>query len=385
MEGHPKMSTAGSPKENRLPRCRPPGMRGRFLCSLLLGLGSVSGSVAWAHQVSAVGAEAKFFRDGTYVFALSLEVQASSDPVLNDQISPEQAVLNYLGTAISFLFDEQEVKPEFSKPAPSGAPPRNVRPVPTLQLYTEAKGKIPTGAQAFYTKLSPETEVAVVLLVERDGVRERRARTIFAGETCRPVDLTFLSSPRREGDVPGVEGKPSEQPGLEDSMLRRGSGWMFAGGGRAAVLLVAILLVGISLQALGMQAVVFLVAVFFGQLLFGFGSGPPKQDLGAVISALLLAGLAAHNLRASSVLTWVRYSLVSLTGLVLGIFSPGKLLPGFLAGQLLAVTGCTLLVWVVTGGFWKQPWYGSKVLRPASWLLLAVALYWLVAGVATRG
>lgn len=379
MDDHPRMSAARPPSENqRRWRRRSPEwlyVPAAVLACLLLWAGGLR-----AHQVSAVGAEAKFFRDGAYQFGLSLEVEASQDPALNDEISPEQAVLEYLRAGITFLFDDSVVRPQFTKPAPVSEAPAETGTLPRVQLYTEARGRVPDGAGAFYVKLSPDTEVALVLLVERDGVRERRARTLFAGEISRPVDLTFLTLPRREEDPFEAEGAQPEPAGSKGVMLRLGSEWLFGSGGRGAVLLVALLLVGISPQAAGLQAVTFLGAIFFGQLLFGLGSGPAREGVAAVASALLLAGAAAHNLKAPPHLTWPRYALAGLSGFFLGMFSPGKMLPGFLAGQALAVLACTFLVWLVLGGFWKQSWYGARLLRPASWLFLGWAAYWLWKG-----
>lgn len=379
MEDHPKMSLTGSPCENR--RCwsqRSPG----WFCALLPALWFAWGAAdAWAHRVSAVGAEAKFFRDGTYQFALNLEVQASPDPAQNDLVSPEQAVLDYLRSAITFQFDEQAVKPDFSKPAPVAEPAGTATDVlPRQELRTEARGKVPAGARAFFAKLSPDTEVALVLMVERDGVRDRRARTLFAGEISRPVDLAFLTQAGPEAASPDSDGSGAKEIKRGgNSTVRQGWVWLLDGGGRGAVLLVAILLAGISLQAAGMQSVVFLGSVFLGQLLFGMGSGPAKEGVGSVVLALMLLGVAGDNLRVPAAVSGLRYALVGFSGLFLGVFFPGKMLPGFLAGQVLAVAAGALLVWAALGGFWKQPWYGARLLRPASWLLVGVSVCWLVA------
>lgn len=384
MEDHPKMTLTGSPCENHLRRRPRPGtgLAVALAAAVLLACGSGD---AWAHRVSAVVAEAKFSRAGTYQFVLSLEVQASPDPAQNDRVSPEQAVLEYLRSAITFQFDEQTVKPDFSQPsAGAQTAPEAPDALPKQQLHTEANGKIPEGARAFYTKLSPDTEVALVLLVEVNGVRDRRARTLFAGEISRPVDLTLLRQAGREEPGPESAAGAKQPTASGSSMVQLGSAWLFERGGRGAVLLIAVLVVGISLQAVGMQSVVFLGGVFLGQLLFGMGSGPAKEGVGSVILALMLVGLAGDNLRAPAAVSPLRHALVGFTGLFLGIFYPGKMLPGFLAGQVLAVAGCALLVWAVLGGFWKQPWYGARLLRPASWLLVGVAVFWLVAAFLAR-
>lgn len=378
----PKMSLPGAPNEK--PRSRAGFRRSSavwFWAGWLI-------SFLWftleirAHQVSAVVAEAKFFRDGTFRFGLSLDVQASSDPALNDAISPEQAALNYLRAGITFLFDEKVIQPEFSQPATVSGPASAPGMQPGTRLYSEASGGIPPGSQAFYTRLSPDTEVALVLLVERDGVKERRARTLFAGETSRPVDLTFLTLPRQERDPFDSEGhlEPRSQAAAPEGgagMMRRGGIWLFQNGARGLVLLVALLLAGISAQAVGLQSVTFLGALFAGQLLFNLGAGPPKESLGTLVSALLLAGVAAHNWRAPQTLSGWRYALAFAAGMVQGVCFPGKMLPGFLLGQAGAVLGVSLLLWLILGAYWKSPWYISRVLRPACLLLLVVAIFWL--------
>jgi len=247
--------------------------------------------------------------------------------------------------------------------------------LPRVQLSSEANGRIPPGADAFYAKLSPETDVALVLLVEKDGVRERRARTIFAGETSRPVDLTFLDVPRRGGDPFSEENEADPRP-----LFRAGTQWLLRDEGKPALLLMALLLASASLQQLALQALAFFGAAFLGQILSNLQGQPPSGMLTSLLLGFLLAAVAGHNLRFRGAGSGWRLVLAALAGLLAGVLLPGKPLPGFLGGQLLSVLIVAVVLWAVLGGFWKASWYRPNLVRPASWLLFGVSLYWVVEG-----
>ncbi|MEO0448604.1 MAG: hypothetical protein AAF191_21275 [Verrucomicrobiota bacterium] len=317
-----------------------------------------------------MAAEARFERDGTYVFALSLEVVASADPEQNDLISPEEAVLQYLRDALTFQFDDIEIEPDFGipKPVPTEGIPDPFR----SQLFTEATGTVPEGSRTFSATLDPEAEVAVVLLVEKGGIRERRARVMYAGETCRAVDLTEIEEGIQEGDPfeERSETAGSFGDGFRDQMAA----------GYSVVIFLAVLLGTTTAFAVGTQTMAFLSTLLVGQLIARLQLAPLSEITVFLFLGLALIVLAAENLRSQRNLGGVRLGLVLLAGGLVGLTRWGTFSLSHWMGGVSLLGGMAFLFFVLAGNFWKLPAYERWFRRPSSWILIGVALYWCVFG-----
>jgi len=358
----------------------------------------VKGGLAWAvagvfwagtagaHQISAVAAKASFERDGTYRFALSLDVTGSADPTLDEQISPEQAALAYLEEALRFSFDGVGVTPRFgelelvTRPDPLGVEGDLV------QLHTEASGKIPPGAKEFQVALTPETDVALVMIVVKDGITQRRAQTLFAGELSRPVDLTFVGQAVEEGDPFAAE-RSAEivVPGFAAG-VKGGMGRMLAGSGRGALVVVALLLgCGILREHL-LQLSVCWVAWVAGQAVSRFAGWEPTAADADRWFGLALAGVALDNVFRGRT-DGRRLAVAGGSGALMGIcfreaayeagWDPWC---GYQLGVLAVMIGLALVTWIVLGPFREKEWYGRRFSVPVSWFLAGVGVVWMAAG-----
>ncbi|MEQ1843777.1 MAG: hypothetical protein ABL994_25520, partial [Verrucomicrobiales bacterium] len=241
-------------------------MRGLGALGLALFL-LVCPKLAEAHQISAVGSKASFDRDGTYRFDLSLDVTGSPDPAQDQLISPEQAALDYMKNALAFQFDDVTFHPEFGPLQVIERKDPYEQQGDLVQLHTEATGKIPPGATSFRVRLSSETDVALVMVVSKDGITQRRAQTMFAGEVSRPVDLSFVGQKIVPGD-PFLAEVTAERPvpGFREG-LRGGVARMLASGGRRALVVVTMLLLSATAWEAGLQITLFWVGSFAGHFL----------------------------------------------------------------------------------------------------------------------
>ncbi len=373
-----------SPVSCLFPRIRP------FFVPLLLCLGFLApGHVARAHQIKAVVSKAIFERDGSYLFGLSLEIQASEDPALNDTISPEQAALSYLKESITLHFDEVELLPEFS-PLESIEQPN---PFPGMDqvthLYTETRGIVPRGAMNFMVRLSEETDVALVMAVIIDGVMQKRPHTLFAGEFSRPIDLGFIDQQVQEKDpflaqeppkfsLPGAKffAEAAESPVVED--LLAGARELFANDAKRAVLALAVFLLATGFFRGMAQVVALVLGLVFGQMLALVGRVPEWPYLGELVLGASIVLMAWSNLAHPRV-TAVRFALVVLVGMLVGFCTQTaeySRLSGFLAGEVAALLAVFVVTWIVLGAFWKKKWYRSLLVIPASCILLGMGIYW---------
>ncbi len=336
--------------------------------------------VSEAHQIKAVAAKASFERDGSYTFALSLEIQASEDPLLNDTISPEEAAMDYLRNAVTLHFDEDELKAEFSPLEPV----EQDNPLPGLdivtQLYTETKGRVPENAEKFMVRLSEETDVALVMVVIIDGEMQKRAHTLFAGEFSRPIDLGFVGSEPVDGD-PFLDVDVAEsEPTMVDHLLS-GAKLLFSNDAKRAVLAVAIFLLATGFFRGFSQVLALVLGLVFGQMLALVGRVPDWAYLGELVLGGAIILMAWSNIAQSKV-TSIRFALVVLVGMLLGFCTQpetsGSLqeLQGFLLGEIAALFAVFLVTWIVLGAFWKKNWYRSLLVVPASWILLGMGFFW---------
>ncbi|MEM1294370.1 MAG: hypothetical protein AAGH89_03330 [Verrucomicrobiota bacterium] len=334
-----------------------------------------------AHQIKAVAAKASFERDGSYTFGLSLEIQASEDPLLNDAISPEQAAMEYLRNAVTLHFDSDEVVPEFSPLEPL----EQENPLPGMdvitQLYTETSSSVPAEAGKFMVRLSEETDVALVMVVIIDGVLQKRAHTLFAGEFSRPVDLGFVGSEMVKGDPFVEEDAAGElEPSLLDHLLP-GAQLLFSNDAKRAVLALAIFLLATGFFRGFSQVLALVLGLVFGQMLALVGSVPEWAYMGELVLGGTIILMAWSNLAQTKV-TSIRFALVVLVGMLLGFCTQPEIsgslqqLQGFLLGEIAALFAVFFVTWIVLGAFWKKNWYRSLLVVPASWILLGMGLFW---------
>lgn len=349
----------------------------------------------WAHQISAVAAHAGFGRDGSYQFELSLDVTGSPDPVMNEKVSPEEAALAYLRDALEFRFDDTVFAPSFG---PLRVVPRKDPLDPgaeVMRLETTASGRIPQGAKAFQVRLSPETEVALVMMVSKDGIAQRRAQTLFAGEVSRPIDLGFVGESVRPGD-PFAKEAAAEEPGpTPRDAFRAGAGRMLAPGGRCVLLLVLIFLWSGAWRQTLAQWGSLCGGVLAGHLMVwgaGLALGPA---LGEWLLLVALAGVALHNVLRfrgeGGRLRGARLTWVGLAGLLLGLGAgtPDGVrgwtgLASYQAGVWLVGAFCALFVRLVLGSFEARDWYRQRLVVPLSFAGLGLALFWAVLWVLLR-
>jgi hypothetical protein len=349
--------------------------------ALLFGVGG-----AEAHQISAVAAKASFNRDGTYRFALSLDVTGSADPALNEQISPEQAALAYLEDALRFSFDGVSFVPEFgalelvTRQDPLGVSGELV------QLFTEAGGKIPPGAKEFQVGLSPETDVALVMIVVKDGITQRRAQTLFAGELSRPVDLSFVGQPVEAGDPFEAERRAEVPvPGPTEGW-KAGAARMLAGNGRGALLVVALLLVGGTLARQVLLVLACWGGAVAGQVWLRLAGWEPGSGMTVAWLGMVLLAVSVDNaLRGKA--DGRRLAFAAGCGLALGVASPDPVAGagwgawwGYQGGGLVVLAALALVVWVVLGPFQAAEWYRRRLVRPVSWVLAGTGVAWMAVG-----
>ncbi len=346
------------------------------------GLGVLGTGWLPAHQISAVAAHAAFERDGNYRFDLSLDVTGSPDPAMDELVSPEEAALAYLRDALKFRFDESDFAPSFG---PLRVVPREDPLEPgqeMMRLETSASGRIPSGARAFQVRLSPETEVALVMMVSKDGIAQRRAQTLFAGEVSRPIDLTFVGEAVRAGDPFAKEAEAAKPvPTMRDG-VRAGAARLLATGGRSALLLVLIFLGGRSWRHSGAQLWWFCSGSLAGHLLLragGWGLPPWAPE---TLSLVAILGMALDNILRSGTGSG-RFLSVALAGGLLGlgarnpeIDSTWAGLLGYHAGVLGVGLGFVVFTRMVLGPFCSQPWYRERLVVPLSFGAIGMVLWW---------
>jgi len=357
-----------------------------FFCFLFEVILTICLPQLQAHQISAVASKASFNRDGIYHFDLSLDVTGSPDPSMDQLISPEEAALTYLRDALEFRFDEVTFQPAFG---PLQVVERK-DPLDSkddlVQLQTEATGKIPAGAKGFQVKLSPETDVALVMIVVKDGITQRRAQTIFAGEVSRPVDLGFVGQPLTDGDPFAAE-KAAEKPVLSlTDGLRAGAAQMLAAGGHRVLLVVMMLLVASAAWQTGLQIIVFSVGSLAGHLLLRTTGWSMAHPTGEILLILALFAMAFDNVSRFGI-SWSRFVVVLLTGGLLGLASRDpafesdwRLLLSYQGGVLLVGFLSALILWIVIGPFRSKPWYQERVVLPLSFGVVGMGLFWLAVG-----
>jgi len=299
---------------------------------------------------------------------------------------PEEAALTYLREALEFRFDDVDFEPSFG---PLQVVERK-DPLDSkddlVQLQTEATGKIPAGAQGFQVRLSPETDVALVMIVVKDGITQRRAQTIFAGEVSRPVDLGFVGQPLTEGDPFAAE-KAAEKPvpSVTDG-VRAGAAQMLTAGGRRVLLVVLMLLVASAAWQTGGQIVIFSAGSLAGHFLLRTTGWPMVHPMGDVLLICALFALAFDNVSRFGV-SWSRFVVVALTGGLLGLafrdpeFETGwQLLLSYQGGVSLVCVLAAVILWIAIGPFRSKPWYQERVVMPISCGVVGMGLFWLAVG-----
>ncbi len=339
---------------------------------------------AGAHQLSAIAGELTISWDRTFVLEVSLNIEASPDPEVNDAISADQVALDFLRDGVRAQFDDGNLfAPDFgplewvdlSETYPDQA-------FDFTQAVSRSGGRIPRGAEAMFLQLSPESEVALVLRVVKGTKPDRRAHTLFAGEYTRPIDLTFLSQPPSTSDPFAVENAPP--PPSVGEGFRAGLAELTGEQARRALVLGGLFLLATRFGHFAGQAAALWGAAFFGQLLMWWSQFAVRPALGAFLVAMALISVAVDNiLRQES--DRQRWLVAAGAGLLLGMATRAvayerafAALSGFYAGLLVATVVLGLVFWAVLGGFWRREWYRRSVVRPVSYLLLGAGLFWAV-------
>jgi hypothetical protein len=330
-----------------------------------------------------VAAKASFQRDGSFVFDLSLDVSGSPDPKMDELISPEEAALTYLKDGVEFRFDGAEFEPAFGPlevverkdPLSAGDD--------LIQLQSEASGKIPSGAKSFQVRLSPETDVALVMVVVKDGVTQRRAQTIFAGEVSRPVDLGFVGQSANAWDLFQAEVLAEQKPPTVLDAMKAGAAQILAPGGRRALLVVTLLFLAMSWRGTLLQIVCFSVGALAGEAILSGSDWMVSPRWREVLLVAALFGLAAHNVsrfRAGGSRFLVAFLAGGLGGLASTIAGGAKTAAGLLAhagGLIVVALAGAFVLWISIGHFRKQPWYQERLVVPWSFWVIGVGVLWL--------
>lgn len=307
-----------------------------------------------------------------YLVEFSMDITESSDPALNDQISPEQAALTYLQEAVALKFDEEEFRPEFS--SLNEADVENKQGV--TRLYTTVEGNAPVGSKNFFLHVLPTAQVAVVMVTFKNGKQGRRANVMLPGEYSNPITLLETAD-------------PTESLSFYQAM-RLGASKLFTLQGQAAVLIFVILLYSLRFgQTLTQQAAFVLAAIAGHAICAAFGSPIPGDATLTTFFGATIMLIAIDNCLRSE---WSirRLMIVGLAGAITGLCTRDALAEtqiqttlGFYLGWLGAMALVLGLTWVAIGAFWKVAWHRNQLIIPTSFLIIGVGAYWTFRGIVT--
>jgi len=334
---------------------------------------------AWGHEVSVASAKLNLHSSGDYQMEISLDITASPDPAQNDEVSPEQAALEYLSKCIELRFDEHTEKLVFS-----GLKPAEVENQEGVtRLYCEHAGKIPKGAKFLMVHVTQDTTVALVMAVFKDGIQGPRVMQIYPGEfSAPPIDLSFVGQPVIEGDPFATDNAAAIPPPTFWKGFRTGlSGW--GESPLRAILVLAVLLTSLSGRHVLWQAGILLLAHSIGQWAAmaansAIGASEMALGLGLAVGALSMDGILRGQVDPRRLVS------VGVIGFAAGWLTRGVfvLTPEFERsaarlwgqhlGSALGVALAGLLVWVALGTIWSQPWYRKKLQAPVYNLLLVI-------------
>lgn len=359
--------------QNRAASTRNILKKATFLAVFLawLGLG-----LADAHQVTAASAKAIFERDGNYLIELSLDITPSEDPAANDEISPEQAALEYLQGSVALKFDEEEFEPDFGDLQEAEIAAKQG----VTRLYTEVKGTVPAGTKQFFLHVLPTAQVAVVMVVFKDGVQGRRAHVMLPGEFSKPIDLQFVGEKVIRGD-------PFAEPPTIYQSVRVGAQQLVAGMGQRAVLVLAILLFAVSIGQSAQQCLTLMLGSLFGHVLMMSINIQPKIEMLEFLLGLCVVAIAIDNFRRER-WSWKRLLFLAVIGVIVGACTRDvdhernlTSLLGFYAGGGIVIGVMLGLFWAVFGFLWKMPWYRNQLVVPGSFLVAGIGAFWTLKAV----
>ncbi|MFT5467332.1 MAG: hypothetical protein ACI8UO_002436 [Verrucomicrobiales bacterium] len=365
-------------------RCRNQLFKAVLSCLFLLMSGTVS---SWAHETDHVSARAVFERNGDYLIELVLKIVESADPALNDEISPEEAALSYLKEAIALKIDEEEFRPEFSELKRADV---EVSEGETI-LYTQVEGTVPNGADLFFVRVLPTAQVAVWMIVIKDGKPDRRSHVMYPGEYSKPIDLRFMTDEIIYADPFAAA------PSFKDGAWAGMAGLVFGPspptakegvslpgrGGHAAVLLFTILLFGLNLrQSIEQLATVMVAALLGHSIAMQFDLRIP-DGLAELVLGVAVLGIAVDNLMRNR-WGWGRHAPIAVAAILAGACSrqimfetEGAALSGFYFGGAVAVAAVFIAFWLAASTFWKRPWYRHQLIIPCSFLVAGIGAFWV--------
>lgn len=336
--------------------------------------------IAPAHQIDHAAAKAVFEKNGEYRIELSLRVVESEDPALNDQISPEEAALLYIKDAIALKFDEYEFQPEFGELKEADVEVREGE----IVLYTEYSGRVPEGSEKFFLHVLPTAQVAVWMVVFKDGKQGRRAHAMFPGEYSNPEDLRFITDEIIFADPfaepPGfTEGALAGLAHLVSGPSIRGE--QVGSGALIALLFFAVLLFGFSFLHSLQQLATVLVFALLGHAIFTRVDFDLTAGLAQLLLGLAVLGIAVDNIVRSR-WGWSRHFPIAVAAFVVGalsreikIESENAALAGFYAGGVVAALALFGLFCLSIGTFWKKPWFRHQLIVPCSFLIAGIGAF----------
>jgi len=327
-----------------------------------------------AHEANLVAAKVILGTDGTYRFELSIDVVSSSDPALDDTISPEEAAMA-VTQEINLCFDEDEFHPDFSPLEQLDVPDQQ----DVIRLFTEATGKVPPDAEQFLVHLSQDAQVYLIMAVFKGEVQDRRAHVLFPGEYSRPMDLSFMSLEVISADPFERDRPPSRWEALRTGMIH-----LTQNGAHWAILVLVLCLYSRNLSDCLMHALAFGLASMMGHAMVSGSSVELPPSFAMAASGLCVLFVSVDN-GIRQQLTWTRYLVALLAGAGLGISTQFPLIemePAnvviFHLGELITIIAIALLTWICVGAIWQKDWYRWKILFPASLVAAGAALYWII-------
>ena len=219
------------------------------------------------------------------------------------------------------------------------------------------------------------------MVVIKDGVRERRAHAIYAGEFSRPVDLSFIGEQVIEGDPFTAEAEAEQSEAMFGQSLVSG-----LQRGELLVLFAVLALLGRSFRDLGLQAAAMWLGVLLGHAATLILNLTVEGSITSAIAGLAILGMAVNNVMRPQIDN-LRLALCALAGLLIGLgtraadaVTAAVSLVGFHLGSAIAISLLGLVIWAVLGAFWQRDWFRQKISMPFSFLLAGAGAFWILSG-----
>jgi hypothetical protein len=221
------------------------------------------------------------------------------------------------------------------------------------------------------------------MVVVKDGITQRRAQTIFAGEVSRPVDLGFVGQSANAGDLFQAEVLAEQKAPTVLDAMKAGAAQILAPGGRRVLLVVTLLFLAMSWRGTLLQIVCFAVGTLLGEVILlgsNWALGPRWRE---VLLVAALCGVAFHNAsryRAGGSRFLVALLAGGLGGLASTVARSAPTAAGLLGhagGVVVVALAGAAVLWIGIGHFRKQPWYQERLVVPWSFWVIGVGVLWL--------